>query len=59
MVFSSYSPFSNSGLGKIQLSSRSELALKKIDADMRTKQELKTDAVLKVSRSTLSYHFLN
>lgn len=46
MVFSSYSPFSNSGLGKIQLSSHSELALKKIDADKRTKQELKTDAAL-------------
>lgn len=59
MVFSSYSLFSDSGLGKIQVNSHSELALKKIDAEKRTKQESKTDAALKVSRSTLSYHFLN
>lgn len=37
MLFSTYSPFLDSGLGKIQVSSHSELALKKVDVKRRTK----------------------
>jgi len=58
MVFSNYSPYADLGLGKIRISSHSELALGKERGKRKTKWESKTDTAPEMLSSKPLSHSL-